>query len=346
VIVALRMALVGGFVWLMLFNRLCMTDPDDRRKLRRGAWMLLGFVAIPVVSALVWTSALDGASWLLFILLVGWEGNRLARQAIGFSSARSQAVAVAGSSSGIVCTDSLQVRSYQFAGVGAHLDGLTVAFVSDFHCNGMPSCAWYDRVWSTISGIGPDLVLLGGDYLDAPEDAPLMERAFQGAARLAPQLGIHAILGNHDEVAQADVRRILRRSGVSILDDKWVALHRSGGQVVTVHGTASPFVGSRDPLSGAPPGGADLCLTHTPDNAPSLARRGSRFILAGHTHGGQIGFPLLGALLTPSKYSRKWSYGTFRVGESHLVVSSGLGCEGIPLRVLVRPEIVVLRFHS
>lgn len=345
-IVAFRMALVGGFVWLMLFNRICMTDSDDRRKLRRGAWLLVVFLVIPTIGGLVWSRALDGLSWLLFILLVGWEGNRLARQAIGFSSARSQAVGVVGYSGGIVCTDALQVRSYQFAGAGAHLEGLTVVFLSDFHCNGTPSCAWYDRVWNTISGIGPDLVLLGGDYLDTPQDVPLMERAFQGAARLSPELGIHAILGNHDEVAPAEVRRILRRAGASILEDKWVALQRASGQIITLHGTSSPFAGSHDPLSGAPPGGADLCLTHTPDNAPSLSRRGSRFILAGHTHGGQIGFPLLGALLTPSKYSRKWSYGTFRVGESHLVVSSGLGCEGIPLRVLVRPEIVVLRFHS
>ncbi|HNY29367.1 MAG TPA: metallophosphoesterase [Fibrobacteria bacterium] len=345
-IVALRMAMVGCFAWLMLFNRICMVDQDDRRKIRRGGWLLLAFVGVPVLAALLWPEVLDGPSWLLFLWLIGWECNRLARQAIGFSSARSQAVGVAGVSAGIVCTDSLQVRSYQFAGAGEHMDGLTVAFLSDFHCSGYPSCDWYDQVWRMISGIGPDLVLLGGDYLDAVEDVPLMERAFHGAARLSPLLGIHAILGNHDEVASSDVRRVLRRSGVSLLEDRWVALQRGPGRIITLHGTSSPFAGSHDPLSGAPPGGADLCLTHTPDNAPSLARRGTRFILAGHTHGGQIGFPLLGALLTPSRFSRKWSYGTFRVGESHLVVTSGLGCEGIPLRVLVRPEIVVLRFHA
>lgn len=345
-IVAFRMALVGGFAWLMLFNRICMTDSDDRRKLRRGAWLLLVFLALPVASALIWTTALDGLSWLLFLVFVGWELNRLARQAIGFSSARSQAVRVVGHSSGIVCTTALQVRSYQFAGAGSHLDELTVVFLSDFHCNGNPSCDWFDRVWQTVSGIGPDLVLLGGDYINTPENLPLMERAFRGAAKLSPTLGIHAILGNHDEVALSDVRRILRRSGISVLEDKWVALQRPDGQMVTLHGTSYPFAQSRDPLKGAPPGGADLCLTHTPDNAPALARRGSRFILAGHTHGGQIGFPLLGALLSPSRYSRKWSYGTFRVGESHLVVTAGLGCEGVPLRVLVRPEIVVLRFHA
>lgn len=343
-IVVLRLGLVGGFLWLHLFNRHCMVDRDDRRKLRRGTWYLALCVGLPAVAALAWQEALDTPSWILFLLLLGWELNRLVRQAIGFSATRSEAVPVAGSPEGIVTTRSLQVRSYQFAGVAPNLQGLTVAFLTDFHCNGTPSLDWYERIWTVVQGIGPDLVLLGGDYLDSREDLPLMERAFAGAARLSVPLGIHAILGNHDEVAPAEVRSILRRTGVRILDDRWVALPRENGEVVTLHGTSSPFAGSLDPLAGAPPGGADLGLTHTPDNAPILAQRGTRFILAGHTHGGQIGAPLLGALVVPSRHSRRWAYGNFRLGASNLVVSAGLGCEGLPVRLLVRPEIAVLRF--
>jgi predicted MPP superfamily phosphohydrolase len=345
-VVVLRTLIVGFVAWITAFNRWCMTDPDDRAKLRRGAALLVPCLLLPLPLA-IWEPAwIDEITWVVFCLVVILEGWRLARQAIGFTTARSRAVPVAGLRGGTRSTHALQVRSYEFPGAPHAMDGLTVAFLSDFHCSGRPSCEWYDKVWEVVGAIGPDLVILGGDYIDRAEDIVLMERSLRGMAKLPLRLGAFAVLGNHDEVAPTAVRETLRRAGAVILEDRWFTIRREDGRKFILHGTSAPFQGATDPVRGAPPGGAHISISHTPDNAPQLAKAGSRYILSGHIHGGQICLPFLGPLVAPSRYSRRWAYGGFQVGHSNLVVTSGLGTAGIPLRVLCPPEIVVLQFHS
>jgi uncharacterized protein len=345
-IVVLRFALVGFALWIAAFNRWCMVDQDDRRKLRRGGWLFLALVGLPVVAALLWPEALDGPTWVVFSMLVLLEGWRLITQAVGFTTARSNLVPVPGCQGGRLATQALQVRSWQFPDAPSELDGLTVVFLSDLHCNGYPSCQWYDKVWDTVRAIGPDLLLLGGDYLDTPQDLPILKRCLQGLGRIAPPLGTYAVLGNHDEIALPDVRQLLRQSGAALLEDRWVALRRPDDRSFLLHGTSAPFAGSSDPLRGVPPGGAHISLVHTPDVAPALADRGSKYILSGHLHGGQVAIPFFGALIVPSRFSRRWTYGGFRVGDAHLVVTSGIGSVGLPVRILARPEITAIRFHS
>jgi predicted MPP superfamily phosphohydrolase len=346
-IVVLRCALAGFAMWLAVFNRWCMTDPDDRRKLRRGTWLLLGLVGLPSLLGALFPEALDGPSWVVFAVFVLLEGWRLFQQSVGFTTLRSNLVPVAGiPKEEFFATRSLQVRSWQFPDAPPEMDGLTVAFVSDLHCNGAPSCEWFDRIWDIVRAVGPDLLLLGGDYLDSPEDVPLLEKSLKGLGRLAPPLGTWAVLGNHDENAAPQVRRLLRQSGAALLEERWVTLHRPDGRSLLLHGTNAPFHGVADPLRGVPPGGAHISLVHTPDCAPALAGRGSHYIFAGHTHGGQLALPLVGALVVPSRHSRRFSYGGFRIGDSHLVVSSGVGSVGLPFRVLARPEVVVARFQA
>lgn len=345
-IVVLRCALVGLALWVTVFNRTCMTDPDDRRKLRRGLWFLVLLVGTPVLAGILFPDAMDGPSWVVFAGLVLLEGWRLFQQGIGFTTLRSSLVPVSGCQGGRIATRALQVRSWQFPDSPPEMDGLTVAFVSDLHCNGYPSCEWFDKVWEMVRAVGPDLLLLGGDYIDQAEDIPLLERNLRGLSQLAPPLGTWGVLGNHDSIAPSEIRQSLRRAGVVPLDDRWVPLKRTDGRTLLLHGTSSPFLGSADPLRGVPPGGAHISLVHTPDVAPALAGRGSRYIFAGHLHGGQVALPFFGAVFVPSRYSRRWSYGGYQIGDSHLVVTSGVGSVGIPFRGLVRPEIVVARFQS
>lgn len=345
-IVVLRTLIVGLAAWVAAFNRWCMTDPDDRAKLRRGALLLLPCLVLPVPLAVWGPSWIDEATWVAFSVVVILEVWRLSRQAIGFTTSRSRAVPVAGLRGRTRSTHALQVRSYEFPGAPRSMDGLVVAYLSDFHCGGRPSCEWYDKVWEVVRGIGPDMILLGGDYVDRPEDIPLLERSLRGLSRLPSRLGVFAILGNHDECAPIAIRETLRRFGVVMLEDRWFTVRRDDGRKFIVHGTQAPYHSGSDPVRGLPPGGAHLSLSHSPDNAPRLAKAGCRYILAGHIHGGQICLPLLGAIVAPSRYSRRWTYGNHQVGHANLVVTSGLGTTGIPLRLLCPPEIAVLRFHA
>jgi len=342
-----RAGITGLWIFLYAFNRHGMTEPDDHRKLRLFAWLFPLCTMPPLlIVALVPWSPVGLLFWGTFASIIVFEVVRIVRLAIGFTSTRSRTTPVPGLESRFETTHALQVRTYEFGEATRNLHGLTVAFVSDLHCDGFPSCEWYDRLWETVRGIGPDLLLLGGDYLSRADSLPILDRALRELRMLRPPLGIWAVLGNHDMEAPDAVRKLLRRSGCGLLEDKWEILDRGDGRTVVIHGTGSPWASNADPSASLPPEGADIALTHTPDNAPSLAAKGVRYILSGHIHGGQIAFPLLGAILSPSIHSRRWTYGCHSLGSSRLVISSGVGIVGIPLRILAPPEIILLRFWS
>jgi hypothetical protein len=109
-------------------------------------------------------------------------------------------------------------------------------------------------------------------------------------------------------------------------------------------------------MSGIPEGLPTILLTHSPDILMRLAGRAPDLILAGHTHGGQIRFPFIGALWLHSRYRLRISQGYFgadmlsrlsggNVGAVQMYVSRGLGGSGIRSRLLCPPEIALITLH-
>ena len=104
-------------------------------------------------------------------------------------------------------------------------------------------------------------------------------------------------------------------------------------------------------LADLPAGAFSLLLYHTPDLMPQAAAAGVDLYLAGHTHGGQIRLPVIGALFTNIRSWKKYERGLYHVGGTSMYVSSGIGLEGRGgprARFLCPPEIVAidLRFGS
>jgi predicted MPP superfamily phosphohydrolase len=86
-----------------------------------------------------------------------------------------------------------------------------------------------------------------------------------------------------------------------------------------------------------------LAIVHSPDPVPELAALGYDLILCGHTHGGQVRMPFVGAVVTNSKIPTRLCMGMSRFGRSYLHVSPGLGTSKYaPFRFLCRPEATVL----
>jgi predicted MPP superfamily phosphohydrolase len=86
-------------------------------------------------------------------------------------------------------------------------------------------------------------------------------------------------------------------------------------------------------------------LYHTPDLIETASELGVDLYLAGHTHGGQVRLPWLGAIFTASRYGKRYEMGSYRVGRTQLYVSRGIGMEGLGtprVRFLCPPEIVEL----
>ena len=87
-----------------------------------------------------------------------------------------------------------------------------------------------------------------------------------------------------------------------------------------------------------------LVITHSPDIFPQVPERAA-LTLAGHTHGGQVALPLLGALLVPSAFGKRYEGGLTVENGKRLLVSRGLGTSLLPVRFNCRPEIDVAEFE-
>src|SRR5439155_21220065 len=132
-----------------------------------------------------------------------------------------------------------------------------------------------------------------------------------------------------------------------LTSEGWVHLHNVRHEV-SLDGTRLEVLGPDNPrthrsdLRVAPRRSRDrfgLAVVHSPDPAPELVGLGYELIVAGHTHGGQVRLPVVGALVTNSHMPRRMASGMFRLGPSYLHVSQGIGTSKYaPCRFLSRPE--------
>jgi predicted MPP superfamily phosphohydrolase len=228
------------------------------------------------------------------------------------------------------------------SGLAPSLDGLRIAFLTDIHHSRLVPAVDVDAAVKLALAARPDLIVLGGDYVT------FGDRAFVGPvaellAPLAAPHGVFAILGNHDD--DRDMPAALARLRFTVLKDQ-----RTG---ITVRGEPLELAGirfwTRRPadiarvLKGAPP--ATLLLAHDPRRLTEAAAFDVPAVLSGHTHGGQIVVPGLGAL---AKARFPVLAGLGQQDNTRIFVSRGIGTVYVPARINCPPEvaIVTLRRHS
>jgi predicted MPP superfamily phosphohydrolase len=247
---------------------------------------------------------------------------------------------------------SLVLHRYELAldGWPRELDGLEIALLSDLHV-GSPYYGLdkLEEVVRRVNASEPDLVLLAGDYVVdgvsggrfvPPEDIASV------LAELDARLGVFAVLGNHDWWLDGPrVRRAFRDAGIRMLDDEAVRVSDFWlvglGDWMEAPPDIPKVLASIDSEEGAP----IVAFTHNPDVFPKIPSRVT-LTLAGHTHGGQVRFPLVGTPIVPSRYGARYAHGHIVENGRHLFVTSGLGTSIIPARFRVPPEVALLRLSS
>lgn len=226
---------------------------------------------------------------------------------------------------------------------------LRVVFASDFHAGPLTHPAVIDGACRAIARARPDLLLLGGDfvYRRARDVDVLAERL---SAIEAP-LGRFAVLGNHDYLGEdTHIVRRLEAAGVELLTNRHARLAAPHDDVVVV-GLDDSLVGEPDAaraLDGAD--GTRLVLMHTPDGLLDLGDAPFHLACCGHTHGGQVALPFGIPLVLPAgRLVRRFSRGLYTLpdrGDARLLVSRGIGCSGVPVRVFAWPEVHVLELSG
>lgn len=246
-------------------------------------------------------------------------------------------------------------RDIYIAGLPEQFEGMTIAQLSDIHLNEYTEPFLLREAVDHINHMRPDMVLLTGDYVSA-EILPkhlTMNAAWECASLLAkiacPQK--FAILGNHDCMAGADeVADALRKNGIPVLRNAFLPIQRDRARF-WLAGLEDPVCGRPDPDRAIPavirnaPHEPVILMCHAPDFVDDLAAHpvgwSISLVLSGHTHGGQVRLPFVGALRLPEG-GRKYVEGWFPVGPMQLYVNRGIGAVGLPFRFDCRPEITKL----
>lgn len=226
--------------------------------------------------------------------------------------------------------------------------GYRVVHISDLHLDDRTEPGYLDKIVRLVNEQQPDLIAFTGDFITfKPERFAEVLAATLG--RLEARDGVFAVLGNHDHLIGPEViSAAIREAGATELRNEVRTLKRAGSQL-HVCGVDDVWVGSPrldHVLAELPGSGAAILLVHEPDFADTVSTTG-RFDLqlSGHSHGGQVRLPLVGAPVLP-RYARKYSLGAYRIGGMPLYTNRGLGMLPPRFRFLCRPEITVLDLGS
>jgi hypothetical protein len=250
-------------------------------------------------------------------------------------------------------------QEIRIKGLPPAFDGFNFAQLSDIHLDEFTEPFLLQEAVDHINRARPDAVLLTGDYVSS-EVLPkkLTAEATWQCGKLLGKLHCnqrYAIFGNHDIWAgEEHVKDSLQSHGIAVIRNSFLPLEREGGRI-WLAGLDDPVCGHPDPDRAIPasirnvPNEPVILMCHAPDYVDDLLKHPTgqavSLVLSGHTHGGQIRLPFIGALRLPPG-GRKYVQGLFRVGTMQLYVNRGIGSVGVPFRFDCRPEITFFTLRT
>lgn len=244
----------------------------------------------------------------------------------------------------------LRTRSTELrvAGLPSELDGFRIVHVADIQVDSRTNGGKLETFIDTVNELKPDLIFFSGDSVTS--GTAFVDQAAEAIARLQSRFGTYACLGDHDYFADRSlVVNRLQSRGITVLENRTVTVPLEHGSIV-ITGVTNVYRntlsdGIVDKLAGErPQGSIDVLLTHQPSTwlVELAASRNYDLFLAGHTHGGQIVFPLPGFLLTGSSFETKYVTGFYKVGSMLASVTNGLGLTLAPIRYHAPAEVTLI----
>jgi hypothetical protein len=242
-------------------------------------------------------------------------------------------------------------------GLPAALNGYRVAQVSDMHTGDLVPYSYLSSVIRRLNDAQPDLVLITGDMIHHERRfiSPAVELISQIRAPKVASLGNHDYAPftsepHHETILADELERELPRANCPLLRNSAMPWEARGARVWLV-GLEDYWSRLFDPFAAFANAGPEprLVLSHNPDTAADLVRFGAAAIFSGHTHGGQVRLPLIGAPILPVK-DRRHDQGRFEFAgrgglTTTLYVSRGVGYLH-QIRFMCRPEVPIFRLEA
>lgn len=246
------------------------------------------------------------------------------------------------------------------------LNGLKIVVISDIHGGSRGVTEEKIRyVVQKVNEQNADLIVLLGDYVSQTHETGNelkmpMETVAENLKGLQARLGVYAVLGNHDGYySDVKVKNELERVGVKVLENE-IKIIEKNGQKFRLLGLKDHLqlnswytfdTDIRNVIAKNEQVGDFIVLEHSPDifevlNYHKTLGKDFKLMLAGHTHGGQVWFPVIGTPIVPSSFGQKYSYGHIREKDADIFVTSGIGTSILPIRFMMPPEIAVLTINA
>ncbi len=226
-------------------------------------------------------------------------------------------------------------------------DGKKVVFLTDIHYGPFFSKERVDSLINQTNALNPDLVVLGGDYVDYESIKNgnvsfYVNGVFGSLSKLKAPLGVYGVLGNNDP--QDLTLYAFSKSNITYIGNKGTWIVSNGGRI-RLGGVGDLYNGNQiqtATTNGVSKSDFVILLTHNPDYFPMVYKSLVDLVLAGHTHGGQVTLFGLWAPDFQSRYLAKYRSGVIK-SDSTMIVNNGIGTVSLPIRFFARPQIIVVK---
>lgn len=226
-----------------------------------------------------------------------------------------------------------------FPDLPQEFDGLRIAHMSDLHLRRIGTRE--RKLIELIKEDPPDLIVVTGDLISRSRD---MDECLSLLAECEARIGIWAVQGNWEHKTGwvgEKLREGLKEVGITLLINEAESVSLEG-ENLTIIGMDDPSLGLDDlpKALGDCDGGFKILLAHSPEILPDVPES-VRLVLSGHTHGGQIRLPLIGAPWGKA-LGHGYLSGIYHHGQTVLYVTRGIGMTWLPLRFLCPPEVAYI----
>lgn len=251
-------------------------------------------------------------------------------------------------------TQGLIIKEYKVENekITDNFHGFKIVHISDVHYGTTIYKKELENIVAKVNQLKPDIVVLTGDLLDETTNIKTAEQELiDTLSKIEVTIGKFAITGNHDNQFQ-EWENIIKQSGFNNLNDTYDRIYKNGTNYILLSGVSTNMFENNDIntklqstkefISTIPE--EERCniykilLLHEPDFIDNITDIQYDLILAGHSHNGQIKFPLIGIVKTPI-YSTKYYDEYYKVNNSDLYISGGIGTSKIKFRLFNKPSI-------
>lgn len=237
--------------------------------------------------------------------------------------------------------------------IPSSFNGKKIVQFSDTHLGFQYSLGKFTGLVDTINDLQPDIIVFTGDLMDEPNKYLETNQLAPILKKLHAPLGKYCIYGNHDHGGYGSeiYRDIMNTAGFTILLNSAVSVALEDNSFISLLGIDDRMLGRPDittAIKNVPNNCFKILLSHAPDMADTASSYPIDWQLSGHSHGGQVKLPFIGALVIPP-FAKIYQEGHYIVRGSHelnLYVNRGIGTTRLPFRFMAKPELTVFTLKS